>query len=212
MLRLALFALAATCLAGWAAAFAPLLAPGSPSVCPAQARSRAGASARGAVGALRAANDEDDALTKMMRASRKAGPNDRVVELRKPLGLVLEEDPIGDVYITKIKENSSADKKRDKIFEGDRIAFISATFGDDLWSVRKAGLGRVQKAVKVRQGDFVTLVLETTQESKKKAAQAQKERKARLGTAEQQQAKRDKLMAELQKDTEKKSKKFFGLF
>jgi hypothetical protein len=38
--------------------------------------------------------------------------------------------------------------------------------------VRGAGLARVQNAVKVRQGDSVTLVLETTNESKAKAVKA----------------------------------------
>lgn len=53
-----------------------------------------------------------------------------------------------------------------------QISFISATFGEDLWSVRGAGLARIQKAVQVRQGNFVTLVLESTAESKTKIAKA----------------------------------------
>jgi hypothetical protein len=53
-----------------------------------------------------------------------------------------------------------------------QISFISATFGDDLWSVKGAGLARVQSAVKVRQGNSVTLVLESTNESKAKIAKA----------------------------------------
>jgi hypothetical protein len=53
-----------------------------------------------------------------------------------------------------------------------QISFISATFGDDLWSVKGAGLARVQSAVKVRQGNSVTLVLESTNESKTKIAKA----------------------------------------
>jgi hypothetical protein len=35
---------------------------------------------------------DEDALTSAARAARKAGPNDRVVEIKKPLGLVLEEN------------------------------------------------------------------------------------------------------------------------
>eukprot|EP00639_Heterosigma_akashiwo_P021418 CAMPEP_0206414970 /NCGR_PEP_ID=MMETSP0294-20121207/35745_1 /ASSEMBLY_ACC=CAM_ASM_000327 /TAXON_ID=39354 /ORGANISM="Heterosigma akashiwo, Strain CCMP2393" /LENGTH=135 /DNA_ID=CAMNT_0053877089 /DNA_START=166 /DNA_END=573 /DNA_ORIENTATION=- len=41
------------------------------------------------------AKDEEGELKKMARSARKAGPNDRVVEIRKPLGLILEEDERG---------------------------------------------------------------------------------------------------------------------
>jgi hypothetical protein len=45
--------------------------------------------ARGSVVVMQA---DEDALTSAARAARKAGPNDRVVEIKKPLGLVLEEN------------------------------------------------------------------------------------------------------------------------
>jgi hypothetical protein len=45
--------------------------------------------ARGSVVVMMA---DEDALTSAARAARKAGPNDRVVEIKKPLGLVLEEN------------------------------------------------------------------------------------------------------------------------
>lgn len=62
----------------------------------------------------------DDALTAAARQARKAGPNDRVVEIRKPLGLVLEENDAGDVFISKLKEGGNA-AKNSKIFPGDKV-------------------------------------------------------------------------------------------
>lgn len=43
-----------------------------------------------------------------MRAARKPGPLDRVVELQKPLGIVLEEDEKGNVYVKELSPAGNA--------------------------------------------------------------------------------------------------------
>jgi hypothetical protein len=48
----------------------------------------------------------------MMRSARKPGPNDRVVELRKPLGIILEEDERGNVYVKDLQAGGNAAKVR----------------------------------------------------------------------------------------------------
>jgi hypothetical protein len=37
-----------------------------------------------------------------------------------------------------------------KVKKGDLITMISATFGDECWSARGAGLGMIMQAIKVR--------------------------------------------------------------
>mmetsp|Transcript_15370 Transcript_15370/g.22825 ORF Transcript_15370/g.22825 Transcript_15370/m.22825 type:complete len:202 (+) Transcript_15370:10-615(+) len=152
-----------------------------------------------------------DDLAKVSRAARKAGPNDRVIKLTKPLGLVLQEDNKGDVFIAKINSTGSAIRNK-KVFEGDKISFVSATFGDELWSVRGAGVSRVQRAIKVRQGNEVSLVLESTKESAAKLKKINDEEANKRKFQEDAQKKKDRLLVDLDEDTKKKSKKFFGLF
>jgi hypothetical protein len=103
------------------------------------------------------ANDDD---AKARRAQRKAGANARMVELRMPIGLELDEDPkTGDVFVKKIEKNGRADKTG-MVFEGDRVVMASATFGDDMWNCRGVGLGRVVSTIRVRNSKPVKLVLE----------------------------------------------------
>lgn len=54
----------------------------------------------------------DDAFKNMMRSARKPGPNDRVVELRKPLGIILEEDERGNVYVKDLQAGGNAARVR----------------------------------------------------------------------------------------------------
>ncbi len=43
-----------------------------------------------------------------------------------------------------------------KVNMGDQLTMISATFGDEMWSARNAGLGMIMYAIKVRgSGNFV---------------------------------------------------------
>ena len=52
------------------------------------------------------ANDED--MMRWARSSRSASANDRVVELKRPLGLVLAEDDNGNVYVETIAPKGNA--------------------------------------------------------------------------------------------------------
>lgn len=83
-----------------------------------------------------------------MHLARKAGADDRAVELKKPMGLVLDEDKQGNVFVVSIDKDGRADKSG-KIFVGDQVKMVSATFGDDLWSCEGVGLTRVLSCIKV---------------------------------------------------------------
>lgn len=48
-----------------------------------------------------------------------------------------------------------------EINEGDILVAVSATFGDEVWSTRGVGLDRVIKSIRIRSGEYVTLVLES---------------------------------------------------
>uniref|UniRef100_A0A6U1P4I4 PDZ domain-containing protein n=1 Tax=Fibrocapsa japonica TaxID=94617 RepID=A0A6U1P4I4_9STRA len=114
---------------------------------------------------------DDEELRKQSRALRKPGANDRVAEVNKPLGMVLEEDERGDVYVADVIPGGNA-ARTGKIFQGDKVVMISATFGEEVWSTRGVGIGSVMNAVKVRSGNSVKVVLESTAESKQKAQEA----------------------------------------
>jgi hypothetical protein len=55
---------------------------------------------------LNMANDED--LLRWARSSRSAGIDDRVVELKRPLGLVLQQDDDGNVYVETVAPRGNA--------------------------------------------------------------------------------------------------------
>ena len=56
--------------------------------------------------ALSMANDDD--LLRYSRASRQAGNDDNVVELMRPLGLVLNQDDDGNVYVETVAPRGNA--------------------------------------------------------------------------------------------------------
>ena len=56
--------------------------------------------------ALSMANDND--LLRWARSARTAGVDDRVVELRRPLGVVLNEDASGNVYVETVAARGNA--------------------------------------------------------------------------------------------------------
>ena len=63
---------------------------------------------------------ENDAFAKANRAARSAGAGDRMVELKLPLGLVLDEDKDGNVFVKSIDKGSRAEKSG-LVFEGDIV-------------------------------------------------------------------------------------------
>lgn len=108
------------------------------------------------------------------RQRRGVGTGERVVTLQKPMGILLEEGQDGMVFIAGIDPSGTAAEEED-VNEGDIVVAVSATFGDDVWSTRGVGLDRVMKSIRVRAGDFVTLVLESPSElaGRKSASAAQ---------------------------------------
>lgn len=94
------------------------------------------------------------------RSKRALTSDDRAVVVQKPLGLVLEEGKDGMVFVAEIDpEGNAADTG--EINEGDILVAVSATFGEEVWSTRGVGLDIVMKSIRIRAGDFVTLVLES---------------------------------------------------
>ncbi|KAA8498018.1 hypothetical protein FVE85_5603 [Porphyridium purpureum] len=104
------------------------------------------------------------------RSKRTLAANDRAVSVQKPMGLLLEEAQDGMVFVAEVFEGSNAEMAGVEV--GDIVVAVSATFGDEVWSTRGIGLARVMKSIEVRQGDFVTLVLESPEQvsEKKKLA------------------------------------------
>mmetsp|Transcript_5882 Transcript_5882/g.15089 ORF Transcript_5882/g.15089 Transcript_5882/m.15089 type:complete len:205 (-) Transcript_5882:299-913(-) len=107
------------------------------------------------------------------RAKRGVTNEDRYAIVQKPLGIILEEGADGMVFIAKIDPNGNAAKSNFDIRIGDIVVAVSATFGDEVWSTRGVGLDRVLKSIKIRAGDFVTLVLESSEENEDQKNQAE---------------------------------------
>ncbi|KAL3935509.1 MAG: hypothetical protein SGBAC_008982 [Bacillariaceae sp.] len=159
-----------------------------------------------------AADDKNSDLMRWARSARSAGSDDNVVDLMKPLGLILNQDASGNVYVETVAPKGNA-ARTGKVKEGDVVTMCSATFGDEMWSTRGVGLTRVLAAIRVRSGNNVKLVLESPDQYKKKAEMTTKQRQAMEDARKSAQAKKDQLLEELEKDEERlKSKKFFGLF
>lgn len=152
------------------------------------------------------ANDED--LLRWARQSRSASDSDTVVDLMKPLGLILNEDDDGNVYVEKMAPKGNA-ARSGLVNEGDIVTMCSATFGNDMWSTRGVGLTRVLAAIRVRAGNSVKLVFESQTAYQKKAAVTSAQMEAMEEARQRAQAKKDNLLSELEKDEQKLSKKFF---
>merc|ERR1712151_592581 len=150
------------------------------------------------------ANDDED-LLRFARSSRSAGMNDNVVELQKPLGLVLNQDDNGNVYVETVAAKGNA-ARTGKVKEGDIVTMCSATFGNDMWSTRGVGLTRVLAAIRVRAGSTVSLVFESPTQYQKKASMSTKQQKAMEEARLVAQAKKDQLLDQLEKDEVKLKK------
>ena len=61
---------------------------------------------------------KNDPFAKANREMRRASADDRMVELKKPMGIELDEDQFGNVFIKSIEKNSRAEKTG-QIFVGD---------------------------------------------------------------------------------------------
>ena len=90
--------------------------------------------------------EQENRLTDFERAARDAGAGERKVTIRKPLGLVLDARPGGDVYVKEVTPGGNAEAIG-QVKVGDTIQMCSATFGNQMWSTRGAGLDRVMRAI-----------------------------------------------------------------
>ena len=150
-------------------------------------------------------------LTDFERSAREAGALDRTVTIRKPLGLILDANADGDVYVKEIVKGGNAEAIGG-VKVGDTIAMASATFGGQMWSTRGVGLQRVMRAVEVRAGD-VSLVVQSKEEKKNVLSnlfgQQDKIDRERIVAAEQ---KRNTLEDEIKNERKEAAKGWFGLF
>ena len=151
-----------------------------------------------------------DVVRRQERNARFAEEGARVVEIVKPLGIVLEEDKNGDVYVAEVSPGGNGAKSG--VMVGDRVSMVSATFGNELWSTQGAGLSRVIKAIKVRVGNSVKLVLQNKAEKAKAEKNAKLSAAAKVEEFKRQAAKRDKLLAEVESERKQAFGAGFGLF
>lgn len=156
--------------------------------------------------------EDDEDFMRWAKQSRSATSGDNLVEMRRPLGLVLDEDDDGNVFVQTVAPKGNA-ARSGLVKEGDIVTMCSATFGDQMWSTRGVGLTRVLAAIRVRAGPTVSLVFESQTQRKVKGAEVAKQAQAARDARERAQVKRDALMKELEQDEKKLKKgKFLGLF
>jgi len=156
-------------------------------------------------------NSADSPFARFNRQKRSASVGDRIVDLKRPLGIVLEEDEDGNVYVDAIAPRGNA-ARTGMVKEGDVVTMCSATFGDQMWNCRGVGLTRVLAAIRVRAGPSVKLVFEGTNEKETKWANTAKAMESAAEARARAQAQKDDLLAELEDDEKKIKKGFFGLF
>ena len=156
--------------------------------------------------------EQENRLTDFERAARDAGAGERKVTIRKPLGLVLDARPGGDVYVKEVTPGGNAEAVGG-VRVGDTIQMCSATFGNQMWSTRGAGLDRVMRAIEVRAGPTCSLVLQSKAEQKNFLAdmfgQQKKVQEQRIVDA---QTKREILEAEVKAERKEAAKGWFGIF
>ena len=155
--------------------------------------------------------EQENRLTDFERAARDAGAGERKVTIRKPLGLVLDARPGGDVFVKEITPGGNAEAVGN-VKVGDTIQMCSATFGNQMWSTRGAGLDRVMRAIEVRAGPC-SLVLQSKAEQRNFLAdmfgQQKKVQQQRIADA---QTKREILEAEVKAERKEAAKGWFGIF
>jgi hypothetical protein len=93
-------------------------------------------------------SDSDEDIRRFTKQSRSASVGDNLVELRRPLGIVLNEDDNGNVFVETLAPKGNA-ARSGLVKEGDIVTMCSATFGNEMWSCRGVGLTRVLAAIRV---------------------------------------------------------------
>ena len=167
--------------------------------------------------AWRAPADADDSKRQRDALSLRSAPSgSRVVTFQKPnsatkgllLGLKFKDSFGKNVIIDKILPGTEAARleSQGKIKVGDEITMVSATFGDDMWSVRGVGKMRLEKSIAVRQGMNIKFCVESPgsgQADRKKALKAQQERAKKMSRLQDQLTKEVK---------EEKASRKWGIF
>jgi len=97
---------------------------------------------------LSMSNSDDEDFRRFTKQSRSASAGDNLVELRRPLGIVLNEDDNGNVFVETLAPKGNA-ARSGLVKEGDLVTMCSATFGNEMWSCRGVGLTRVLAAIRV---------------------------------------------------------------
>mmetsp|Transcript_17732 Transcript_17732/g.19771 ORF Transcript_17732/g.19771 Transcript_17732/m.19771 type:complete len:210 (-) Transcript_17732:293-922(-) len=157
-------------------------------------------------------NDFNGAFMRRAREARDSSQEDDVVELRRPLGIVLKENSEGDVFVETIAPKGNA-ARSGQVKQGDVVTMVSATFGGDMWGTRGVGLTRVLAAIRVRAGPTVKLAFENPSRKNVKREKSSTQMAAVEEARAKSQAKKDNLLKELEKDEKKLTGgKFFGLF
>jgi len=151
-----------------------------------------------------------DVVRAQERKARFAEEGARVVEVAKPLGLVLEEDRNGDVFVAEVVKGGNGDISG--VLVGDRVAMVSATFGNDMWSTQGAGLSRTMKAIKVRVGNSCKLVLQNKAEKAKADKMTKMSAAKKVEEFKRQAAKKNELLAEVEGERKAAIGSGFGLF
>lgn len=128
------------------------------------------------------------------------------------MGIVLDEDDNGNVYVQTVAPKGNA-ARSGLVKEGDLVTMCSATFGNEMWSCRGVGLTRVLAAIRVRAGPTVSLVFESPMQRRRVGVEVARQAQAAREAKERAQTKRDELLKELESDEQKwKKGKFLGLF
>ena len=160
----------------------------------------------------------DAAATTLRRAEAAARPRRRsrigvLASPRPRRAQILDQNGDGDVYVKEVTAGGNAAGMSGQVQKGDVIQMCSATFGGQMWSTRGAGLDRVTRAIEVRAGPTVTLVLQSKAEQRNFLADifagqsAAQERRV-----EEAENKARALEDEVKAERKEAAKGFFGLF
>lgn len=148
-------------------------------------------------------------------------PSQTVQKPSKLLGFQFRQGPLQNIYVDKILPGSEAENymKKGQLDIGDEVVMVSATFGDEMWSCRGVGIGRLESSMKVRQGALIEFVFEGKGKNQKRvqdAVDAKEVREARIARLQAEirgQEKQKREAREARQAAEPEKKGFFdGLF
>uniref|UniRef100_A0A0G4GQP7 PDZ domain-containing protein n=1 Tax=Chromera velia CCMP2878 TaxID=1169474 RepID=A0A0G4GQP7_9ALVE len=124
-------------------------------------------------------------------------PDDQIITLRKPAGIKWSQDEAGNIYVGKMEPDCSA-ARTGLVKQGDKLLFMSAAWGNDMWSCKGSSVDFVAQAEFQRAAPDLRIVLE---------------RGGKIVTKPKAQGKKSdaELLAEMDKDEEERPK-WLGIF